>query len=37
MKPLGIKKLLMKPVSMRDLADAVSNILVRGRPDTLVH
>jgi len=36
-KRLGIKKLLMKPVSMRDLADAVSNILVRGRPDTLVH
>ena len=30
-KPLGIKKLLMKPVSMRDLAVAVNEILVRDR------
>jgi PAS domain S-box-containing protein len=30
-KPLGIKELLMKPVSMRDLAVAVNKILVRDR------
>jgi len=36
MKPLGIRKLLMKPVSMRDLAVAVSEILVGDRPDKLI-
>jgi PAS domain S-box-containing protein len=30
-KPLGIKELLMKPVSMHDLAAAVSKIMVRDR------
>jgi DNA-binding response OmpR family regulator len=32
-KLLGIKALLMKPVSMRDLAIAVNRILVRDRKD----
>jgi CheY-like chemotaxis protein len=36
MEPLGIKKLLMKPVSMRDLAVALNKILVQDRQDTLV-
>jgi CheY-like chemotaxis protein len=35
MKPPGIRKILMKPVSMRDLAFAVSEILVRNRSDRL--